>query len=130
MKKFNWKEFGLYCGIGALIGLITSLIEVIVKTLLRKRDIRKAEAEERQKQHEEYMEILKNQNEELDELREKLNASRSKVLAERDKNHEATEKLREINHKLEKETDINKIAELQEEQRKVIAGLARRLENL
>lgn len=126
-KKFNWKEFGIYCAVGAGIGFITSLIEVIVKTIRRKRAIKQAEAEERAEAIKKNNERIREQEEEFEAIKAKIDADRARMKERAMERRAITDSLTEINAKLDQETDPEKIAELQEEQRKLLASLTSRI---
>ena len=129
MKKFNWKEFGLYCLIGALIGLITSVIHEIARFFGRKRAIKKmAEAKERAREIQERNEKLKAQEEELKQFEKQLEEFRAKMRQSKLERQAINEELIKINAQIDRETDANKLAELQEEQRRLLSSLVKKNE--
>lgn len=128
MKKFNWKEFGLYCGIGALIGLITSVIHEIARFFGRKLAIKKIEAEKRAREIQEGNEEIKALEEEIKQFEKQLEESRAKMLQSKLERQAINEELIKINAQIDQETDANKLAELREEQRRLLSSLVKKFE--
>ena len=113
MKKFNWKEFWISCGIGAGIGLITSLIEFFIKKQKKAKETRRLADIEHDR---EFQEIEKRIEED--------NARRRERKEQRDK---LNKELDQVNTQLETETDIEKIFELQEKQRQLLGDISHSL---
>lgn len=113
MKKFNWKEFWISCGIGAGIGLITSLIEFFIE--------KRKKAKEMQR----LVEIKHDR--EFQEIEKRIEEDNARRRERKEQRAQLNKELDHVNKQLETETDIEKIFELQEKQRQLLGEISNSL---